>query len=753
LIDASRKSEESALAHFLFAGKRSSALAPDEEQDRADFARRVARSDAVIVDDPDYISGLLGCALTDWALAHPAVAVTILTPFGWDGTDRGAPASDLTVSARGGLLHTTGSPHREPLKQGGYQTAYQAGSIAAVATLGVLLGVQRGQMAGVIDCSALEAVSTMLDPNIYWNTVDPDQGGRWAAMSRRLGNQSPGAPRGLWPCKDGWVMVIPRLDRNVEALAELTGDERFRDPRFQTLDGQSTHADEIVALLIPWLLERSRDELYHLGQDAGHYFGYLVTVDELSTLPQLKAREFFQVLEHPDTGPLRYPGGPARLSATPWTVERAPRLNEHGDDRHQSSPTDRAPGRLGGELPLNGIKVVDLTRAWAGPLATKLLADLGADVVKVHAVRVNDRRWDPTRSAYWRYLDGNKRSIGIDITSPDGGAVLNELVREAGCLVENFSPRVLPKLGMGYEDLIRVRPDLVMVSMPGFGNSGPDRNHRALGETIEALSGLMSLQGYRDEDAPMKSGVNYGDPIAGVTGALAALAALFHRQRTGEGQYVEVSHLEAAVNWLGEWVLAHSADGTLPRRNGNGSLRYAPEGVYPVLGDDAWLSLSAPSDEQWLALADTLELPEALRALDRGTRLEQRDHIDGAIAERTALVSGDQVVTELLARGVPAAVVSTAGEVIGDPIHARRGFWEPVALTDGPVPEYLYQRAPFLLTARSTGLRRPPPTFSQHLREVLRSWAGRSDAEIDGLIERHAVAEAPINSEGQDLRL
>ncbi len=761
-VDESRGHDSSALFLYLNAGKRGVIADLGDPDGRRIVRELIAASDVVVEDLPPGRMAELGLGYEELAAEHATLVMTSLTPFGQDGPYADFPAEPITISAWGGLLNTTGRPEREPLLQGGHQTEYQAGAVAAAATVAAIYGAEAHGRGEHVDCSAMEAVSIMLDANMFWNIIDPNPLGPWVGMRRRLGNQAAGAPRGVWPCKDGWSVVIPRLDRGVESLAELTGDERFADPRFQTPAGRSEHADEIAAILLPWLMDRTREDIYHRAQALGHYFGYVCTVDELKDLPQLKAREFFVHEEHPLAGELVYPGAPAVLTETPWRIGRAPGLGEHTGEvlaEAASAATDRRSGRSSdGEatdaaLPLDGIRVLDFTRAWAGPLATKFLSDLGADVVKVHSLHGGERLgriWNPTTGGYSRMLDSGKRAVGIDATRPKGQEVLKRLVRSVDMVVENFSPRVMPRFGLDYHSLKAIKPDLVMLSLSGMGATGPESDYLALGETVEGMSGLVSQQGYHDEDAPMKTGVNYGDPIAAVTAAALGVAALRHRRRTGRGQWIDLSLLETAAQFLGEAIVAWSASGQLPERIGNTHPEMAPHGVYPAAGDDRWVTLAVRTDDEWERLTSVLDRPDLRddpRFAKMSSRLRHGDELNAAMAECTALRDGRDLALALVAVGVPAAPVQSPADLMDDEHHRARAFWGTAVAADSSVGEYPLNRAPLVLGDIRQQVR-SPASFSEHQREVLREWGGYTDSEIDALNAEQVIAEAPISQEG-----
>ena len=760
-VDESRGNDSSALFLYLNAGKRGVIADLEAPDGRRVVRELIAASDVVVEDRPPGRMAELGLGYEKLVAEHATLVMTSLTPFGQEGPYADFPAEPITVSAWGGLLNTTGRPEREPLLQGGHQTEYQAGAVAAAATVAAVYGAEAHGRGRHIDCSAMEAVSIMLDANMFWNIIDPNPLGPWVGMRRRLGNQSAGAPRGVWPCKDGWSVVIPRLDRGVDSMAELTGDERLADPRFQTPLGRSEHADDIAAMLLLWLADHTREEIYHRAQALGHYFGYVSNVDELKDLPQLKAREFFVHREHPLAGELIHPGAPAVLTEAPWQTGRAPALGEHTEQvlreaasasaKRRSTSGEHGPGSTAPVLPLESVRVLDFTRAWAGPLATKFLSDLGADVVKVHSLRGGERlgrAWNPTTSGYSRMLDSNKRAVGIDARRPEGQDVVKRLVRSVDIVVENFSPRVMPRFGLDYESLTVIKPDLVMLSLSGMGATGPESDYLALGETVEGMSGLISQQGYHDEDGPMKSGVNYGDPIAAVTGAAIAIAALRHRRRTGHGMWIDLSLLETAVQFLGETIVAWSASGQLPERIGNRHPTMAPHGVYPASGEDRWVTLAVRSEDEWEHLTTVLDRPglrDDPRFAEMSSRLRHANELDAVVAECTAPRNGRELALALVAVGVPAAPVQNPADLMDDEHHRARAFWGTAA--DSSVGAYPLNRAPLVLGNICQQVR-SPASFSEHQREVLRGWGGYTDAQIDALNAERVIAEAPIPQEG-----
>jgi crotonobetainyl-CoA:carnitine CoA-transferase CaiB-like acyl-CoA transferase len=425
-------------------------------------------------------------------------------------------------------------------------------------------------------------------------------------------------------------------------------------------------------------------------------------------------------------------------------------------------------------LPLAGVRVVDLTMVWAGPYATRMLADMGADVIKVEGVSHPDpiraagmaalsdveRPWD--RVAYFNEYGRGKRSLPLELNRPEGRRTLLELVRTADALIENYRVGVLDGWGLGPETLLRERPDLVVVQMPGFATRGSERNLIGYGPTIEALGGLVQLSGYED-GPPQKSGISYGDPVAGVLAAGALLTGLLRRQRTGEGGVVEVSQRDNLIGLIGEAVLEYSMTGRQPPRRGNRHRWLAPQGCYPCLplpedaarplgrpgmqagtATDRWLALTVENDEQWQALcgvigrADLAADPRYARALDR---YERQDELDEAISVWTQTQEDDAAAAALQSAGVPAAAVLTPLALTQDPHLAARGFFrEQEHLVAG---RYRVAGPLWNLPDGEPHLRAAAPAYGQHRRVVLNDLLGLTDSAIEELEREGITADAP----------
>ena len=301
--------------------------------------------------------------------------------------------------------------------------------------------------------------------------------------------------------------------------------------------------------------------MYRLAQRYGHAYGYVATARDLLESPQLRHRRFFVEMEHPVAGSVTMPGAPFRMSRTPLVTRRAPLLGEHDDSPlpSRNRRTDRGTGHEEGHLPLEGLRVVDFTHIWAGPYCTRILADLGAEVIKVESPRRGDGGRGKGVGRYHAY-SRNKLAIAMDLRTEEGQRHIRKLISVSDVVVENFSVGVTGRLGVDYEDCRMITPGIVYVALPAFGRTGPESGFVGMGATQEAMSGLLSISSYPGA-VPSPTGVKYGDPNGGMLAAVAVLAAIHHRASTGEGQLIDLSQREANIFTLPELVLDYAMNG------------------------------------------------------------------------------------------------------------------------------------------------------------------------------------------------
>jgi crotonobetainyl-CoA:carnitine CoA-transferase CaiB-like acyl-CoA transferase len=573
-------------------------------------------------------------------------------------------------------------------------------------------------------------------------------------------------PSTLVPCADGHLVGFFAPLRSENFFILIDRFDLVDNPDYATPLARMRKAQDLQPLLRDWCATQKAADVQTKAQELRIACTYTVNVAELVAEPHMKARDWFVEVEHPVAGRLTHPGFPYKLSETPCRLTRAaPALGEHNSEilGEPAAATSREPAIVGGSngpsLPLAGLKVVEVTGNWAGPLAGRHLGDLGAEVVKVeYATRPATRagRWPGAfrakthynRSGYFNKLNRNKRDVCLDLSVPEGREAFLKLVEWADVLIENNSARVFPNLGLGYENLSKLNPGLIMVSMAGFGATGPYRDFVAYGANIELSSGLVSLSGYGPGEHSNTSSF-YADPVAGNHGAVAILAALEYRRRTGKGQFIDISLNEGAAGFFCEAIMDYSMNGVVREPMGSRSLAHAPQGVYPCFGEDSWLVLTVRDETEWRALAAVIGRDDLASRPDLATtdgRRAAHDEIDDAIRAWCAERDHREAARRLQAAGVAAGPVLANWEIVTDPHLHERGYLVYVDHPDaGVLP---YPGFGWKLSRTPARVRRHSPMFGEHTREVLCVDLGMSEAEVDHLYEVNATADEPQYPEG-----
>ena len=388
---------------------------------------------------------------------------------------------------------------------------------------------------------------------------------------------------------------------------------------------------------------------------------------------------------------------------------------------------------------LRGVRVVDFTWIHAGPSATRVLSDQGAEVIKVEsgtALAVIGGPASLTRRGVGSRHNWNagKLSISLNMKTPQAVDIAKRLVAASDVVAENFSGRVMPGWGMDYESLRRVKPDIIMLSMSGLGRTGPWKEYVSYGQTLQAWCGLTYLTGFPGED-PCGPASAYSDATAGMAGAQAVLLALIHRARTGEGQWIDLSQLEALSSIMGSLYLELSANGRegVVARTGN-RLPHgggAPHGAYRCIGEDCWVAITVFTDGQWEAFRQAAGDPDWARD-DRFATTDGRerhaDDLDRLVESWTATLSPEEAMERLQAVGVPAGVVQSGPDLASDPHLRERGFFRSVPDAQGE-PQTI-EGAPYKLSRTPGGAQRAAPGFGEHQDYVLRDILGMSDDEL-----------------------
>ena len=373
---------------------------------------------------------------------------------------------------------------------------------------------------------------------------------------------------------------------------------------------------------------------------------------------------------------------------------------------------------------LKGIRILDFTRVLAGPYATRLLADFGAEVIKVEPRLPRDE--DDFTRGYHNTWNRNKRGITLDMAKPEGLALARKLVLASDAVVENFTPRVMANWGLDYARLKELKPDIIMVSLSTMGNSGPLRDYAGFGPTIQALAGLTHLTSYPG-GPPLGPGGAYADHVGGLFACLALLGALDYRHRTDKGQYIDISQVEAMASLLGDAFIPAKAAA-------------APESVYRCRGEDRWCALAVFTDEEWEGFKKALGSPhwaDDKRFATPASRLKNKKALDGLIEGWTENHPPEEVMALLQAQGVAAGVVQSAGDLAQDPQLKERGFF--IELDHPQMGKTVSDGTPIRLSATPPGYSRPAPLPGQDNAYVYGEILGLSKSEINELKKQGVI--------------
>ncbi len=399
--------------------------------------------------------------------------------------------------------------------------------------------------------------------------------------------------------------------------------------------------------------------------------------------------------------------------------------------------------------PLDGIRVADFCWAWAGPYGALHLAHLGAEVIRIESnTRMCPTRHIPpwpnnkrgiNRSGYFNQYNQGKRSLNLDLKKPEGLALAKKLVAKSDIVIENFAAGIMDKMGLGYDVLRTVKPDIIMIALSGYGATGPEKGYVSYGPPQVALSGMSSLTGYRGGD-PGQAGFSYGDPNGGIHGTFSVMCALLHRARTGEGQFLDLSQREACAMLLPEGLMEYAMNGTQPERNGSRDPYMAPHGVFRCKGNDRWISLAVRNEEEWQRFCAVVGQP-GLAADPRfktlAARKENENALEQVVNTWTQEWSAEEATQRLQQAGIPSYPSLDGKDMLANPHVTARGFF--VELEHPEVGKRRHLGIPWKMSRTPCGVRRPAPCLGQDTDYVLEEILGLSRGEIASLKENEVL--------------
>ena len=735
-------------AHLLYnGGKRSVAVDVDDAETWSRIEAMLRQFDAVLA--PLEASGALAEWLERGRRGEWASEIPIVDAVFRRGTDE--PMTDLTAMAAGGHIVLNGHPEDPPVYAGG-NLAHKQGSIAmAEAALALITQRRRGGGVARITVSLQEAVA--------FTTLQTASGNFWGWHGMSPDRHIPIGSGATFQAGDGhWVSFTihpPHWSRFVDWVDEVLGlaEGELRGGDWDDEFWREQQIDEIR----PWIARLCEaltvGELHDRGQELGLLVLPINTVEEVAADPHLWARGYYQEVEHPQLGrTLTIPRPAVRTRGEQPQAKRAPTLGEHTDQFFASfvvpaeagTPSPASRGSLLGvtpppRRPLDGVRVLDFTWAIAGSLGTRLLADLGAEVLKIES----ESRIDPIRyrgvqppdhfsintNGTFNDCAGGKKSVTLNLKTEEGIAAVRELAAQADIVTSNYTPYRLDRWGIGYDDLKQITDDIIVVNVAVMGIEGPRAEWRSYGNGIVAMCGLAWRSGFPGR-APIGLGTLHTDFTVPFYLAASVMSALDHRERTGAGRYLEIAQYETAVQLL-DTELIESLNGVAERpRMGNRSPWMSPHGVFPAAGEDRWVAIACRDDADWRSLCRVMaraDLAARSELSDVSGRKSHEDEIERALSEWTSAQDEWTSARLLVNAGVPASPVERLEDFFSGQDSAMRGYYEPAASPEGPTFQIIHE--PILWDGERLPARRAP-TWGEHTEEVLQGLLGYSDEDL-----------------------
>jgi crotonobetainyl-CoA:carnitine CoA-transferase CaiB-like acyl-CoA transferase len=736
---------ERSLLHVAYnRGKRSVTL------DSVELAGLAAQADVLLE------CGALPVDLAALREANAALVTVSITPFGRGGPKDGWAATDLVVLAASGALALSGDEDRPPVRVCVPQAWLHAASDAACGALLALLERHRSGMGQHVDISAQVSAAQATQSYILSHSVHASTAARFGGGFRRGDHRI----RSVFPAADGYVFVVLLFGSAAgpftARLLAWIYEAGFCDEAIRDLDCVAFGAELLTGKVPPEFYEElngavaaftssmTKQDLFAGALARRLMIAPVATAQDVLASEQLAGRDFWERIDV-EQRPVRVPRGFARLSSTGLgPLGPPPQLGQHNELIPTRSGSPRPVKAAVRERPLAGVKVVDLTWVVAGPTVTRATADFGATVVRVESgQRIDTARtigpfWRnevaTESSALYQNMNAGKLNIALDLARPEGREVLVDLIRWGDVLTESFTPGVMAQWGLDYDGVRRLNPKIVMMSSCLMGQTGPLSRFSGYGGLAAALCGFTAAAGWPDRP-PVGPFMAYTDYISPRLALATLLAALDHRRRSGEGQYIDFSQGEAALHFLTPILLDYEMNGRLAVRAGNTDLNMSPHGVYPGAEHDTWVAIACENDEQWQGLAAVIGRDD-LAALTTSERLARREELDAALSAWTGQRDQFEVQEHLQSVAVPAHIVQNSPECRNDPQLLSLGHFATIDHAELGQVEVEGTRIYLSDTPAEIG---PAPTLGQHALPVLQTILGYDQDRITRLLVSGAL--------------
>jgi crotonobetainyl-CoA:carnitine CoA-transferase CaiB-like acyl-CoA transferase len=734
----------------LNAGKSSKVLDLDQESDRAAFKRLVETADIVLESFQPGELDRKGLGYRDLAGINPGVVMASITAFGQTGPKKNLLYNDLVALAESGFLYISGDPLLPPCRPPETQAYYFASLFAAAGVLAALYRRERTGQGDHVDATMQETLATHEHIiRLYANEQE---------ILKRAGSQHGSvAPAKIFPCKNGFIYLYVTR-QHWKLFLEIWQDHPAQFDGKDWLNNlyRRGHADELNAAVGAFVGQYTMAEITDLLQAKGIPCVPVNTPMGFINDAHVQSRGFMVTVDHAGFGATKQAAAPFVIDGARLPVGSVPVLDSWRSPSY-SSPVagerkDGVPHREreldSGNGPLDGMRIVSFDHVLAGPYGTTILAELGADVVKVESSKggMDPFRFfgtgeDPNLSPRFLEFNRNKRSFTVNLKHPKGQGVLHDLVAKADAVLDNYSVDVVGRIGLAYDQLRKVKPDIVNLRMPGLGTTGPKRHFSTVGVNITSFTGLTYMWNHPgNTNPPIGSQTVYPDYVSGVLCAIIIISGVLHRDRHKKGAFIDLGQSEATAFMIGANLMEAAASGKDPEPIGNASFSVAPHDCYPCRGEDRWCALAAETDAQWNALARVIGgvVEQDDRFKTNPGRLKHRAALNALIEQWTKDKDAFEVRDRLQAAGVPCGVVQTGEDLCNDPQLKERGFI--VAVENPRLGRVVLPNFPLQFNNARLTRRWEFPVLGRDTEAVLRDVVGYSAETIaeykrDGVLE------------------
>ena len=723
--------EDAAWWQFLNAGKRSVTIDLETEEGKRYFNNFVAETDLILDDHIPQEAQRLGITFQDIQTISSSTVLASLTHFGTTGPWANRPANDFILQALTGATENRGIPDEEPAACGGELGDFVAAALSAPAILAITLASKTTGEGAHIDVSQYE--SMMLAFQTYRPIFDhfaPD-----FRPTRQIEIPS------VEPAKDGWVGFCTITGQQWQDFCSMIGaDDWIGNDDLTNFHTRMERREEVWPRIWAFTKERTVQELVDLASAFRIPVGPIGTGDKIASFDHFAERNVFVENPHGFTQP-RPPYQFEQSNLAP--LRKAPPLGKH--DAYNPRPGNVPAFGKNNDQPLAGVKVVDLSAFWAGPVATNLLRVLGADLIKIEShIRLDGMRWAsglpiPMEDKLWEWspvyhgANAGKRVINLDLSTQQGKDIALQLIADADVIIENYSPRVTESWGFTWENIHALNDQAIFVRVPAYGTDGPWRDRVGFAMNMEQVSGLANRTGHPDGPPFVPRGPV--DSIAGMHAVFATILALTERTRIGKGQLVELPLIEGALQAAAEQVVEHSAYGTVLNRQGNKAPNASPQGLYKTSGNDAWLAISIQNNQQWKALTEQIN-PD-LANYDREKDTEKIDEIIRAWAQTQ---DAETAAESLWNAAIPVAPCMHFNDSGKTTQHQHRNFLQTY---EHPITGHTpYLSYPFHLNGTHLPLGGPAPILGEHTNEIL-TQLGYTQEQLEELESNGVIGDWP----------